>query len=84
MIPVVVDFLKTFSPIKGGQLGRKVNSFLIAKKHFLVFGNQFPMAKEDFQEFGNRFLMSETHFREFEYRFLPHKKGFEKTFPVFF
>ena len=41
------------------------------------------MAKEDFQEFGNRFLMSETHFQEFEYRFLPHKKGFEKTFPVF-
>lgn len=47
-------------------------------------GNQFLLAKEDFQEFGNRFLMSETHFQVFEYRFLPHKKGFEKTFPVFF
>lgn len=76
MIPVVVDFLKTFSPIKGGQLGRKENSFLIAKKHFRMFGNQFLLAKENFQEFGNRFLMSETHFQVFEYRFFASQKRF--------
>ena len=48
-----------------------------------MFGNQFLLAKMDFQVFGNQFLLTKTPFQVFEYRFLPHKKGFEKTFPVF-
>ena len=64
-------------------MGRKENSFLIAKKPFRMFGNQFLLAKMDFQVFGNQFLLTKTPFQVFEYRFLPHKKGFEKTFPVF-